>query len=44
MTFGFGLFGMDKTDVGFEGAFEDLDELGSEGDFGDEKDGRLLGV
>ena len=44
MTLSLGLLRMDKTDVGFEGVFKDLDELGGEGDFRDEKDGGLLGV
>ena len=34
MTGGFGLFGVEKGDV-IEVSFEILDELGSEGDFGD---------
>ena len=41
MTFGFGLFGVEEGDLGFEGGFEDLDELGGESDFGDEEDDGL---
>ena len=43
MALSFGLFRVDKTDVGFEGAFKNLDQLGSEGDFGDQKDSGFLG-
>ncbi len=38
MAFGFGLFGVEEGDAVAEGGGEDLDELGGEGDFGDEED------
>ena len=37
MTFGFGLTAMEEGDLASESGFEDLDELGSESDFGDEE-------
>lgn len=43
MAVGFGLFGVEEGDLVFESGFEDLDELGSEGDFGDEEDDGLAG-
>ncbi len=43
MTFGFGLFGVEEGDLAVEGLFEDLDELGGEGNFGDEEDGGFAG-
>lgn len=43
-AFGKGLVGMDENGAPGEGMFEDFDELASEGDFGDEKDGRFLGL
>ena len=41
MTFGFGLTGMNENNMTAEGRIEDGDELGSEGDFWDEKDSGL---
>ena len=35
MAFGFGLFTVEEGDLISEGRFEDLDELGGEGNFGD---------
>ena len=44
MAGGFGLIGMNESDVAAEGVFKDLDELAGEGDFGDEEDGGFLGL
>lgn len=41
MAFGFGLLGMEKSDV-FEVGLEFLNELRGECDFGDEKNDRLV--
>lgn len=38
-TFGGGLAGMDEENTLTEGSFEDFDQLASEGDFGNKKDG-----
>ncbi len=43
MTFGFGLFGVEEGDLSAESLFENLDELGGEGDFGDEEDDGFAG-
>lgn len=42
MAFGFGLFGVEEGDAVAEGGGEDLDELGGEGDFGNEEDDGLV--
>ena len=43
VAFGFGLFRVEEGNLAVEGLFEDLDELGGEGDFGDEEDGGFAG-
>ena len=42
VAFGFGLAAVKEGDALAEGGFKDLDELGSQGDFWDEKDDRLV--
>lgn len=41
-AFGHGLLGMDEADAVAEGLLEDTDKLASKGNFGDEKDNRLV--
>ncbi len=41
-AFGGGLVGVDEVDTGAESLLENLDELGGEGDFGNEEDGGVL--
>ena len=38
MALGFGLAAMNQNDIFFEGFFENFDELGGQGDFGEEED------
>lgn len=42
MARGFCLFGVEESDLSTESGFEDLDELGGEGDFWDQQDDRLV--
>lgn len=44
MAGGFGLFGVDEDGLFAESLFEDLNELRSESDFGDEEDGGAISV
>ena len=43
MALGFGLLRMDENDLVAKGLFKDFDQLGGEGDCGDEEDGGLIG-
>ena len=44
MALSFGLIRMEKDDVLSEGLLKDLNELGSEGNFGDEEDDGFLSL
>ena len=44
MALGLSLLGMDKADISAKSVLKNLDKLGGEGDFGDEKNGGFLGL